>query len=360
MSFQAEYFDGVSARAKPVLVSIADIGQTITLIDDAGERLSFALSELKVQSKLGNAKRLIELPNGGHLEALDVKELEAAIPSNESTFWKAVHYLENHLGWVVASLALTVLTGWLLLQFGVPKLAEQVAKATPPEMEMALGERVLEALDSKVGSFTPSAIEKSHQINIEVALRKLCNTLKNCPQYQLNFRKSEEIGANAFALPGGIMVVTDGLVDLSKNDTEVVAVLAHELGHVDQRHAFRQSIQGLLSGLIIAAATGDVSSMASGLPALLIEMRYTREHETEADQFALNALQKACLPPQAFADILQRLDTQEPKDNESKLDINEPKQSEKSVSKVSELISSHPDTQSRIKPFLSANQSCKY
>jgi predicted Zn-dependent protease len=87
-------------------------------------------------------------------------------------------------------------------------------------------------------------------------------------------------------------------------------VLAHELGHVSQRHAFRQSIQGMLSGLILAAATGDVSSLASGLPAVLIEMHYSRGHETEADLFALDAMQKACLPPKAFADILECLEHQ--------------------------------------------------
>jgi Zn-dependent protease with chaperone function len=83
-----------------------------------------------------------------------------------------------------------------------------------------------------------------------------------------------------------MMVVTDELVALSKNETEVVAVLVHELGHVQYRHAFRQSIQGVLSGLVLAAVTGDVSAMASGVGGVLLQMRYSKAHETEADTFA--------------------------------------------------------------------------
>lgn len=168
------------------------------------------------------------------------------------------------------------------------------------------------------------------------------------------------IGANAFALPGGIMVVTDEIVTLAKNDTEIIAVLAHELGHVKQRHAFRQSLQGLLSGLILAAVTGDVSSVGSGLPAVLMQMRYSREHETEADMFALNALQKACLPTKAFADILQRLQAQANGDEEGDPQDKAAKkpQAQQNVDVMVEIISSHPDTLARIQPFLAAKSIC--
>jgi Zn-dependent protease with chaperone function len=155
------------------------------------------------------------------------------------------------------------------------------------------------------------------------------------------------------------MVVTDEIITLSKNDTEIVAVLAHEMGHVKMRHAFRQSIQGVLSGLILAAITGDVSSIASGLPAVLMQMRYSREHETEADMYALNALQKACLPPKAFVDILQRLQNQAEGNKDSGDGKSVKKaQTKQSFDPVAEILASHPDTEVRIKPFLQAKQHC--
>lgn len=107
----------------------------------------------------------------------------------------------------------------------------------------------------------------------------MCAKTNNCPAYQLNFRKNPVIGANAFALPGGYMLITDELIDLANNNDEIVAVLAHELGHVKGRHALRQTLQGTVSGFIIIAITGDVSSIASGLPALMMNISYSRELE---------------------------------------------------------------------------------
>jgi Zn-dependent protease with chaperone function len=280
------------------------------------------------------------------------------MPSKVSAFWRGVHYLENHLGWVMFSLIATVFAGWLFLQYGVPILAQRVADATSPSIEAKMGEQVLQGLDTKFGYFTPSKIDKTRQASIAAAVNSMCAAFKECPQYRLEFRESEAIGANAFALPGGIMIITDDLIKLSKNDTEIVAVLAHELGHVKKRHAFRQSIQGALSGLILAAVTGDVSSMASGLPGVLMQMRYTRELEYEADAFSLKALKKACLPPKAFADILLRLAKSRPDmkgDNKKKPKADAPDAGDP----VSDMLSSHPDTLLRIKPFLTAKTDCQ-
>jgi Zn-dependent protease with chaperone function len=367
VSFQANYFDGIKASHKPVLVRVAEHAKQI-IFDVDGETLTFNLADLEVQAKLGSAKRLIDLPNGGMLEAADIGELEAAMPSKISTFWRGLHYLENHLGWVFVAMLLTVFAGWMFLQFGVPKMAEYVADITPPSMETKIGEQVLAGLDSQVGYFSPSKAEPKRRASVIAELNQLCTTLKTCPQYRLEFRDGGEgdIGANAFALPGGIVVMTDQLITLSKNDTEVVAVLAHELGHVNQRHAFRQSLQGVLAGLILAAITGDVSSVASGLPAALMQMKYSRAHETEADMFALNAMQTACLPPKAFADILQRLQNQALSDEgddkttkpqaENNTKSNKPKSTKPDP--VLEMLASHPDTQVRIQPFLAAKQDC--
>lgn len=354
MTFQADYFDGVNARHKPVLVRVAGHAKNIAF-EANGETLVFAMADLDVQAKLGVARRLIDLPNGGRLEALDISELEAAMPSKSSAFWSALHYLENHLGWVFASVLATIFAGWLFLQFGVPKLAEYVADATPPAMEANLGEQALEGLDSSFGYFSPSKTAQVRKDSIVAALKKLCAAMQDCPHYRLEFREGGVIGANAFALPGGIMVVTDEIIALSKNDAEIISILAHELGHVKQRHAFRQSLQGVLSGLILAAITGDVSSVASGLPAALMQMRYSREHETEADVFALNAMQKACLPPKAFADILQRLQAQSEGGDNKAAQKPPPRQR---TDPVFEMLASHPDTQARIKPFLEAAQNC--
>lgn len=358
--FQAEFYDGVSARGQAAWVTVVNDRLEIKLDNKV---LTFALNEITVQAKLGLANRLVDLPDGARLEASNIDALEAAMPSTATVFWRALHYLENHLGWVLISLVGTVFAGWMFLQHGVPKLAEYVAKATPPSVEKSLGEKVLAGLDHQYGYFKVSKTTSVRQAQIKLGLAAVCK-VNDCPDYQLMFRDGGAIGANAFALPGGIMVITDGLIDLAKNDNEIIAVLAHELGHVKQRHAFRQSIQGTLAGLVIAAVTGDVSTIGSGLPAALMQLRYSRQHELEADGFALAALQKSCLPPRAFAEILYRLQNQHahvvhegPGNNKDKSKTNK-RASGNAYNPIMDMLSTHPNTLERIKPFIDAKSAC--
>ena len=96
MSFQADYFDGIKASHKPVLVRVAKHLKQI-MFDVEGQSLSFNLTDLEVQAKLGSAKRLIDLPNGGRLEAADIGELEIALPSKANTFWRGLQIGRAHV-----------------------------------------------------------------------------------------------------------------------------------------------------------------------------------------------------------------------------------------------------------------------
>lgn len=336
--------------------------------DIDNEAIVFNLDTINVQARLGSAKRIIDLPNGGRLEAADISELEQAMPSKISIFWRGLHFLENHFGWVLVAILLTIFAGWMFLNLAVPKLAQTVTAATPLSVEAKIGEQVLVGLDSQMGYFLPSQITPQRQAKVAAALNQLCVLNKTCPQYRLEWRNGGFIGANAFALPGGIIVVTDELMKLAKNDQEVMAVLAHELGHVAQRHAFKQGLQGVLAGLILASITGDVSAIASGLPAVLMQMQYSREHELEADRFALDALQKACIPPRVFAQILQRLQSQSTLEQSNTQQVDQsskqstrkkPNTTNEKAGFASQILSTHPNMQQRIKPFLQAKQNCK-
>lgn len=349
--FQADYFDGKQARQKPILVRVAEQAKTISF--ELEEQIfTFDFADIHVQAKLGNTKRRVDLPNGGHLQALDISELEAAMPSRKMWFWQALHLVENHMGFVAIAFLLTVASGWLFFQYAVPQLAERVAKTTSITVERKLGQQVLNGLDQQQGYFSKSKTPVKRQVEIKAALQHLCDASKNCPPYQLLFRNGGKIGANAFAIPGGYMLLTDQMIALSEvngvpHDDELVAVLAHELGHVKERHAFRQSIQGVVSGLILASLTGDVSTIAAGLPTALLQMRYSRGFELEADAFALSAMQNACIPPKAFADILQRMQAKQAGGKESAASL-----------LVQSMLASHPDAETRIKPFLAAKPAC--
>jgi predicted Zn-dependent protease len=144
---------------------------------------------------------------------------------------------------------------------------------------------------------------------------------------------SKGIGPNALALPSGIVVVTDSLVELAHSDAELIAVLAHEIGHLRQRHTLRRMLQGSATALLIVAITGDVGSimsLAAALPTVLLNSSYSRDFEREADDFALDYLQRRSISPQALGDILLRME-----------------KSSGGGSDIPDYLSSHPSTRER-------------
>lgn len=339
MQFDANYYDGISPRAKRVLVTIQNTHFLFAVTETAANH-NYLIKDCMVQAKLGSGKRLIDLPDGSRLET-DFQDLEPYLPAKSANlFWHAVHYAENHKAVIALTLLGIIGASALLLKYGVPVLAKYAVEATPLSVEKHLGKQTLETLEQeKLGYFFPTTLPVTRQATIQNALTTLCKKTGDCPDYQLNFRKSPLIGANAFALTGGYIVITDELIALAKNDDEIIAVLAHELAHVKGRHALRQTFQGTLSGLLIVSITGDASSIAAGLPTLMLNTRYSRDLESEADNYALQALKTACIPTEAFANILLKLE----------------KSSNNTSVSVPEIVSSHPDTEARVAPFLQSS-----
>jgi predicted Zn-dependent protease len=129
--------------------------------------------------------------------------------------------------------------------------------------------------------------------------------------YRLEFRASPAFGPNAFALPSGIIVMTDELVRSARHEQEVLGVLAHELGHVRHRHVMRHLLESSAIAMIVAGVTGDVASatsLAAAAPALLLNARFSRDFEREADRFAIDLMREGGLDPRYLARILSRLE----------------------------------------------------
>lgn len=115
---------------------------------------------------------------------------------------------------------------------------------------------------------------------------------------------------NAFALPGGYVYVTRGLLALADSEAELAGVIGHEIGHVVARHGAQQHGRSVIVGLgsaILGAAIGDRAAeglMTLGVPIL---RRYSREQEFEADQLGLGYMTRAGYHPEAMATFLGRL-----------------------------------------------------
>ena len=153
--------------------------------------------------------------------------------------------------------------------------------------------------------------------------------------YRVEFRNAPGIGANAFAIPGGTVVVTDQLIDALDDDREFDAVVAHEIGHQRQRHALRQTLRGSAVAIVAAFFAGDVSSAGAiviAVPTFLLTSHYSRGFEDEADRYAFDLLSAHEESPHWFAEAMRRLEAAHGAHRRG----------------ISAYVSTHPDTADRI------------
>lgn len=298
------YFDGRHPLGAPATLLWG--GREATLVN-ARVMERYALKALRVSPRVGTADRFIALPDGGQLQCADGSLLDA-LPQ-ESRSEGAVAWLERK--WGVALVALVALIGGLaaLYAYGLPVLADSVAERVPIDYEVRLGNHALQWLDDNK-LMQPSKLDANKQAALREGFARLGHGLPQAAHLQLAFRAAPGIGPNALALPGGTIVLTDELVALSQTPDEVLAVLAHEIGHVERRHALRQLLQGSATAAIAATLAGDAATMSTavaGFPVLLAQTKYSRDFETEADDYGFRLMKAKGISPNAFADIMGRM-----------------------------------------------------
>jgi Zn-dependent protease with chaperone function len=308
MTLEASYFDGRTSAARAVNVTIDE--EALVRVCGAGLELAYALSEVRFSARIGGAPRWVVLPDGARCETHDHDAIDrAALAHGLGTAPRLLHAFESRLPLVIGALIATLLTGWATVEYGVPYLAREVARALPHEVDQQLGRDALALLDNLV--FEPSELDASARRRLTARFRDLAMAAGSRGAVRLVFRASPTIGANALALPSGTVVMTDELVRLAGHEDEVIAVLAHEIGHVHGRHALRSVLQHSATVVLIAVVTGDLASLSTlsaTLPTLLLEMRYSRAVELEADDFAAAVLPQIGVAPDRLGAILQRLE----------------------------------------------------
>jgi Zn-dependent protease with chaperone function len=179
------------------------------------------------------------------------------------------------------------------------------APHVPEAAVSALSVHTLAWLDQEL--MTPSSLPPQRRDVLVQALRDHAVADGRRIEHTLLFRNGGPLGANAFALPDGTLIVTDELIALAEGDDEVLAVLAHELGHVQLRHGVRLLLQGSATALFMAWYFGDVGSLLASAPTLLVQAGYSRGMEGEADDFAVRMLRERGQSPALLAGMLEKL-----------------------------------------------------
>lgn len=304
MSAQGLYYDGEHARATAVAWSVGD---GLLRIEGEGVLREEPVAGLRGTTRLGQVRRAIFLPDGAQLHSDDQDAVDALFPRRGIE--TVVDRLERHPAAVAASLLVTVLGGVLFVAFGLPWLADRVARAVPPAVERPMGEQVLSALDAL--ALSPSMLSPAEQARWREAFDRFMAPRADAAQFRLEFRDLADGAPNAFAVPGGTIVFTDGLLRGVTHEEEFFAVLAHELGHHADRHVLRGVLQQSALAVLLAVLTGDVGSATGvtvAVPSFLLENHYSREFEREADAFAFRELAARGISPAWFAVAMAGLD----------------------------------------------------
>lgn len=141
-------------------------------------------------------------------------------------------------------------------------------------------------------------------------LREIGARLTKGSAYQYEFHVAEDAAVNAFAMPGGFVVVHSGLLALAANAEEVAGVLAHEVQHVEKRHSLKAMAKSAGLMVTVSLVFGDLGGLVS-LGQDLIGLKFSRQHESQADAEGLKALVAAGIAPAGMRDFFRKMGEKE-------------------------------------------------
>lgn len=212
------------------------------------------------------------------------------------------------------------------------------------EQELALGKKADGEVRKEYGVYKDPGLQA--YVN-RIGTRLAASSHRAGISYHFTVVDSPEI--NAFALPGGYIYVTRGILVYLDSEAELAAVVGHEIGHVTARHGVRQYSASMAAGLgaaVVGAVVPQVGQVAQSVVDVLgsaIISGYGRDHELEADKLGAEYLARSGYDPQAMIEVIGVLKDQETFDAEiARKEGREPR-------RYHGLFATHPDNDTRLK-----------
>ncbi|SMH48447.1 M48 family metallopeptidase [Maritimibacter sp. HL-12] len=305
----ADYVDGESAVVHRVALRLSPDRLTIALPD--GTAFDWMADELREVPDQADSAGLVLAPAGDMLHRLHVGtgEIARLIRLNAPALRRRPP-VENK-GKIAAWAAGAIASVSLIIFVLVPVMANQLALLLPPAGERALGDATFEQVRTALGDADFLPVELCETPEGLAALTKMEARLDVGPDlpYPVTVAVLDHDLVNAFALPGGRVILFRGLIEAAENPEEVAAILAHEIGHVVNRDPTRDALRlagsiGVL-GLIFGDFAGGTVMLL--LANQLINAKYSQAAEIGADDYAHAVLTEAGLPPAALGTFFERL-----------------------------------------------------
>lgn len=198
-----------------------------------------------------------------------------------------------------------------------PVTGERQHVAISPSQEIRLGLESAPAMSREMGGELSNLDPRTMQVKNMGDLLVSTTIAKKSPwQFQFHLLQDEQT-VNAFALPGGQIFITLGLYDRLKTKAQLAGVLSHEMGHVIERHTAQQMAKNQLGQMLVVAvgtAATDSQGGSSTAPAVIasfvnqiIQLRYSRQDESEADLWGVKLMEEAGFDPHAMIEVMEIL-----------------------------------------------------
>lgn len=216
-----------------------------------------------------------------------------------------------------------------------PITGEEQRVSLTPEEEVAMGLQSAPQMAAEFGGVY-------QDLKVQTAIKQIGNKLvaasdlKETP-YRFDFHVlADPETVNAFALPGGQIFITVGLLKRLENENQIAGVLGHEIGHVVNRHSAEHMaqqglLQGIAQGVMVGASDGGMSTgQIASMVANMVSMKYGRDDELESDKYGLHYMVNANYQPEQMIRVMEILDEAS------------------GGQRQSEFASSHPSPENRI------------
>ncbi len=314
LRFAADYYDGIVARSQPAAIAVTDVGIVIFAAHGAmlghwpAERVILAEPPRDgepVRIALDGTTARLVIGDPGVVEALE--RVTPRLYRRVRLSWGGLARIAGWAGAAVGSVA-------FILLVVVPSLSEQLAAVTPHAVRLRIGSMTLRQLTRLVelDKSGPPRHRRAYCSDAEgrnaleaMAVRVTAN-MPEPPSLRLVVINTRL--ANAFALPGGIVVLTKGLIDDALSPEEVAGVIAHEIGHIHYDHPIQGLYRTAAVSVVVGLVTGDVAGgiLITGLGRWVLNSGYSRMAERRADDYALERLYAAGIDSKGFEEFFTR------------------------------------------------------
>jgi Zn-dependent protease with chaperone function len=331
----ATFFDGRTTRMHAVQLSVVGADLVVTGTDFE-QRIPFA--NIAVDERLGSAPRRLRLPGGAFCEVNDLAALDGLLAAAaHRAGW--VDQMQHRRGWVLGALLAFGVVAVIAYRWGLPLAAAYGAQRLPPIIGSAISSQALRTLDG--GLLRESGLPGVRRSSLTGQFDALQASEHGTANYRLLFRASPQLGANAFTLPDGTIVLLDDLTKFIGDDRHILAVLAHELGHAHERHGMQLLLRSTAVGAFLTFYVGDISQLLAAAPAAVIQARYSQDFERQADDYGAALLSQHGLSPGLLADDLDRLSKLRPDASNTGYLASHPPTEER-IRRLRALASKHP------------------